>query len=228
MIDRRLRIFLFVFIGLIMVGFVTLAGVNNPDPPEREPVPPRFVDIENDRIKQAFTEVLAKYEKLHPYEIVLKRSSIDESTMQAQPIITFKNLFDGTKKYKVQLGKYVRYSDSVAIADVPTDVLKGWFAHELGHIVDYELRTNLNMIGFGLKYTLSKKFKKACAYEADSIAIEHGFHEEIIATKKFLMENELIHEDYKEKLRKYYMPIEGVRMCLEENPPIKPDVELTP
>lgn len=228
MIDRRLRIFLFVFIGLILVGFVTVAGVNTPDPPDRDPVPPQFVNIEEDRIKQAFIEVLAEYEKLHPYEIVLKRSSVDESTMQAQPIITLKNLFSGTKRYKVQLGEYVRYSDSVAIAEVPTDVLKGWFAHELGHIVDYELHTNLNMIGFGLKYVLSDKFKKRCEFEADSIAIEHGFHEEIIATKKFLLENELIHEDYKRKLRKFYMPIHGVRMCLEENPPIKPDLELSP
>jgi hypothetical protein len=82
------------------------------------------------------------------------------------------------------------------------------------------------MIGYGLKYTFSDSFKKACEHQADSIAIEHGFHKEIIATKKFLLQNELISEAYKEKLRKYYMPISGVKMCLKENVPVKLDVGL--
>jgi hypothetical protein len=117
-------------------------------------------------------------------------------------------------------------AEELLIEEVPRVVLKGWFAHELGHIVDYEIRSNVSMIGYGLKYTFSDSFKKACEHQADSIAIEHGFHKEIIATKKFLLQNELISEAYKEKLRKYYMPISGVKMCLKENVPVKLDVGL--
>jgi hypothetical protein len=224
--NRRFRIFLFSFTALLLIGFVTIGSVNPPPPPERAAIPPKFVDIEKERIKRIFNEVLAEYENLHPYEIVVQKARLKNSTMQAQPIITFKSLFSGVKRYTIKLGDYVRYSENIAIGEVPEDVLRGWFAHELGHIVDYEIRSNLGMVGFGLKYTLSDKFKKACEHEADSIAIEQGFHEEIIATKKFLLKNELISEEYKEKLRKYYMPIEGVRMCLKSNPPIEPTVDL--
>jgi len=216
----------FTVLASVLIGMVAFANSEKEPPSKEENFNARFVNIENDKIRSAFIEVLTAYEKLHPYEITLIKEELKNSTMQAQPIINLGNLFSGTKRYKVQLAESVRDAEELIIAEVPRDVLKGWFAHELGHIVDYEVHSNINMIGFGLKYTFSDTFKRACEHEADSIAIEHGFHKEIIATKKFILENELVSDDYKAKLRKYYMPIKGVRMCLEKNPPIKPDVEL--
>jgi len=226
MVSRRLYLILIVFLGLILAGFVAFANVENESPIERDQMNVKFVNIEESHVRQAFLEVFTKYEKLHTYEITLIQEELKKSTMQAQPIIGLGNLFTDKKRYKVQLAQTVRDAEDLIIAEVPTAVLKGWFAHELGHIVDYEIRSNMNMVGYGLKYTFSDKFKKACEHQADSIAIEHGFHEEIIATKKYLLQNELVPEAYKEKLRKFYMPISGVEMCLKENPPIKPDVSL--
>jgi hypothetical protein len=214
--------------AIVLVGMVAFANTGTKNSMEKENLNATFVNIDEPKIRNTFLEVLAEYEKLHPYEITLIKEELKNSTMQAQPIINLKNLFSGTKRYKVQLAETVRDAEEIIISEVPRDVLKGWFAHELGHIVDYEVRSNMSMIGFGLKYTFSDKFKRACEHQADSIAIEHGFHNEIIATKKFILENELVGEAYKEKLRKYYMPIKGVRMCLQNNPPIKPDVEITP
>jgi hypothetical protein len=225
--NKKPRFFIaFTILASVLVAMVALANNEPENPSEEENFNARFINVENDKIRNTFIEVLAEYEELHPYEITLIKEELKNSTMQAQPIINFGNLFSGTKRYKVQLAESVRDAEELIIAEVPHDVLKGWFAHELGHIVDYEVHSNINMIGFGLKYTFSDNFKRACEHEADSIAIEHGFHEEIIATKKFILENELVSNEYKAKLRKYYMPIKGVKMCLEKNPPIKPDVEL--
>jgi len=33
------------------------------------------------------------------------------------------------------------------MADIPKEVLNGWFAHELGHLVDYEGYSDFRMIG---------------------------------------------------------------------------------
>jgi hypothetical protein len=217
--NKKPRFFIaFTILASVLVAMVALANNEPENPSKEESFNARFVNIENDKIRNAFIEVLAEYEELHPYEITLIKEELKSSTMQAQPIINFGNLFSGTKRYKVQLAESVRDAEELIIAEVPRDVLKGWFAHELGHIVDYEVHSNINMIGFGLKYTFSDTFKRACEHEADSIAIEHGFHEEIIATKKFILENELVSKEYKAKLRKYYMPIKGVRMCLEKKP----------
>ena len=224
----RLRFYIFTLsiIGLVLVGLVAFSSVESNNSLERDQMNVKFVNITNHHIKDAFVEVFADYENLHTYEITLIQKELKNSTMQAQPVIGIGNLFSGKKRYKVQLAETVRDADDLVVAEVPRAVLKGWFAHELGHIVDYEIRSNLNMVGYGLKYVFSDSFKKACEHQADSIAIDHGFHEEIIATKKFILQNDLIPEAYKEKLRKYYMPISGVEMCLKENPPIKPDVGL--
>jgi len=226
MVRRKFYSFTFGIIGLVLVAMVAFADVNPGNALERDKMKIEFVDIEEAHVRHTFMEVFAEYEKLHPYEMTLIQEELKNSTMQAQPMIGIGNLFSGKKRYKVQLAETVRDAEDLIVAEVPRDVLKGWFAHELGHIVDYEIRSNMSMIGYGLKYKFSDKFKKACEHQADSIAIEHGFHEEIIATKKFLLQNELVPQAYKDKLRKYYMPISGVEMCLKENPPIKPDVGL--
>ncbi|MFT6998573.1 MAG: hypothetical protein ACJAQ4_002335 [Cryomorphaceae bacterium] len=224
--SKRFYLGNFGIIGLVLIGMAAFADVGNGNVLERDKVNINFVNIDDAVIRNTFIEVFAEYDKLHEYDMTLIQEELKNSTMQAQPIIGIANLFTGKKRYKVQLAKSVCDAEELLIEEVPRVVLKGWFAHELGHIVDYEIRSNVSMIGYGLKYTFSDSFKKACEHQADSIAIEHGFHKEIIATKKFLLQNELISEAYKEKLRKYYMPISGVKMCLKENVPVKLDVGL--
>jgi hypothetical protein len=224
--SKRFYLGNFGIIGLVLIGMAAFADVGNGNVLERDKVNINFVNIDDAVIRNTFIEVFAEYDKLHEYDMTLIQEELKNSTMQAQPIIGIANLFTGKKRYKVQLAESVCDAEELLIEEVPRVVLKGWFAHELGHIVDYEIRSNVSMIGYGLKYTFSDSFKKACEHQADSIAIEHGFHKEIIATKKFLLQNELISEAYKEKLRKYYMPISGVKMCLKENVPVKLDVGL--
>ncbi len=145
--------------------------------------------------------------------------------MAAQPIVDFSTLFGNEKKYKIKLGYYVRDAKDLKVSELPEKVLRGWFAHELGHLVDYEYRSNLSMIGYGIRYSFSDDFKKDVEHQADSIAIEHGFHEEIIATKRFLLEHDLVSEEYKEQLNKFYMPISGVEMCVEQNKNLRPTLD---
>lgn len=223
---RLLYILAFGIIPFVLIGIMAFSNANSQENPESENMNVTFVNINQPHIRKSFIEVLETYKKLHSYEITLIQEELKLSTMQAQPIINLGNLFGKKKHYKIQLAETVRDAEDLIIAEVPEDVLKGWFAHELGHIVDYEIRSNMSMVGYGLRYKFSDKFKKACEHQADSIAIEHGFHEEIIATKRYLLEHELIPEAYKAKLRKYYMPISGVEMCLKENSPIKPTLDL--
>lgn len=220
----------FKFTLWIMVLFLTsvfvFANSENLKTPEQDKMNVKFVNIDKPHIREAFMEVLTEYKKLHAYEITLIQEELKHSTMQAQPIISLSNLFSSKKHYKIQFAETVRDAEELIIAEVPYEVLKGWFAHELGHIVDYEVRSNMSMVGYGLKYKFSNSFKKACEHQADSIAIDHGFHKEIIATKRYLLEHDLIPEIYKAKLRKYYMPISGVEMCVQKNSPIVPEVDL--
>ncbi|GAA5043345.1 hypothetical protein GCM10011506_46630 [Marivirga lumbricoides] len=183
-----------------------------------------FKGVEDQRIKDSFLKVMKEYESLHDYQITLTQSRIKASTMQAQPIINLKSIFTGIKKYEIKLGVYVRDSETITVADLPEDVLTGWFAHELGHLVDYEAFSNIKMVLYGLKYLISEKFKIKVEHAADYIAIENGFRDEIIATKNFILNHETLEEAYKEQIRKYYLSVDDVIMCSKKEPLMKPKV----
>lgn len=171
-------------------------------------------------------EVLNRYEALHQYDIRLVQKRIKASTMQAQPIVSLKSLFTGVKRYQIKLALYVKDSDQILVSDLPDDVLTGWFAHELGHIVDYEPRSNFGMIIYGLRYLFSDKFKRQAEHEADNIAVMNGFAAEIIATKRYILENDFLGDHYKSIITKYYMSIDDVGLCEDEHAPMEPKIEL--
>lgn len=185
----------------------------------------RFTNVTSEKIRECFVKVMQRYGPLHRYEITLKQKPIRSATMQAQPMFSFRSLFKGVKHYQIRLALYVRDSKE-PVANLPEDVLTGWFAHELGHVMDYEPYTNFEMILYGLKYLISDTFKRKAEHAADYIAIAHGFKEEILASKHYLLENELVNETYKAKIRKYYLPIETVELCTEKDFPMVPAPEL--
>lgn len=180
-----------------------------------------FKNVEEERIKESFLEVLRRYETLHGYEITLEQKNVKRSTMQAQPILGIRGLFGGVKKYKIILATYVKDSED-RVDELSSDVLTGWFAHELGHLVDYERYSQMGMMRFGVRYLTSKKFKKAAEYSADMIAVEKGFHQEIIAAKRYILDHEFLTENYKSNIRRYYMSVEDVEMCLGDQPAVEP------
>ena len=185
-----------------------------------------FENIENQKIIDCFMEVLNRYETLHQYKITLIQKRIKTSTMQAQPVVSLKTLFTGFHSYQIKLGHYLKDSEQYLVADLPDDVLTGWFAHELGHVVDYESRSGFGMILYGLRYVFSSKFKREAEHTADNIAVVHGFAAEIIATKRFILHNDFLGDKYKSIITKYYMSIDDVGLCEDENTPVVPKIEL--
>jgi hypothetical protein len=185
-----------------------------------------YKNVENQKIIDCFEIALDRYKTLHNYEITLVQKSIKGSTMQAQPIITIGSVVKGVKRYRIKLAKHVRDEEKLPIAGLDEDVLIGWFAHELGHLMDYQQYSNLQMIGYGVKYLLSAKQRKIIEHDADYIAIAHGFHEEILATKKFILEHDLIQKDYKEKIKQFYLPEADVLMCSEDKKLMEPYLNL--
>ena len=153
-----------------------------------------FRYINDQRIKDSFLEVFTHFDIAHDYDIPLVQNKLKATTMQAQPILHFKSFFTGVKKYRIKMAMYVKDSDDILVSELPDDVLRGWFAHELGHLVDYEARSSFGMIIYGFKYILSKKFKRSIEHRADSIAVANGFALGILAMKKFILENESLSE----------------------------------
>src|SRR5690554_882426 len=175
-----------------------------------------FSNIESEKIRSTFISVWQKYSQLHDFQIQLVMQEISGSTMQAQPIITLCSLLSGKKRYQININPHLKGAKDLKVNQLPKDALEGWFAHELGHLVDYKQHSNVEMIWYGLKYYFSSTAKKTVEYDADYIAIANGFKSEIIAMKKYILENEEVSISYKDKIKNFYLPREEVMVCAED------------
>lgn len=181
-----------------------------------------FINIENDRIKDIFLPVFERYDFPRKATVALQGVDLKGSTMDARPAMTLRNFLAGVDTYRIRFSEFVRDSRQLKTTDLSDDILTGWFAHELGHIVDYMSRSATGMITFGLKYSFSESFRRKAEYRADEIAIRQGFHEYILRTKEFLFYHEHIDQKYRDKLMRYYMSMEDTHALIEEVVTIDP------
>jgi len=100
------------------------------------------------------------------------------SMMWVRP--TIGSFFWGKMKYKVFVSTDTMYSQFVDT--LSTDAILGWYAHELGHVVDYERRGRLGSFWMGVQYVFFPKGRARMEYRADKITIEHGYGCELLAS----------------------------------------------
>lgn len=147
---------------------------------------------------------------------IFKRD-IKSSVMQAQPI--FKTLLGSKKnrRYRINISTNFKLINAeLPILEIPDSVFIGWIGHELGHILDYECKSNTEMVSFGYNYYFHPKFVKHAEMVADSLAVERGMGDYIVATKRFILNHAQLPEVYKDKIRRLYLSpdviMEQVRM----------------
>ncbi len=161
---------------------------------------------------------LSHYPKLADTPITFKfKKNIKKSTMQAQPI--FWSLFNtrGKREYVVLISEKIKISGKEYLTkDVPKNIMVGWLGHELGHIMDYQDRSSLNLVWFGAKYTFSGSYLKEAERAADTYAVSHGMGPYIVETKNFILDNAQIQEKYKKRIRKFYLSPEEIMVMVEE------------
>jgi len=171
-----------------------------------------------DSIQEEVRIALSHYPKLENTPITFKfKKQIKKSTMQAQPI--FWSLFKSRKKreYVVLISEKIKISGKEYLTkDVPKKIMIGWLGHELGHIMDYQNRSSLNLIWFGAKYAFSGSYLKEAERAADTYAVSHGMGSYIVETKNFILDNAKIQEKYKARIRKFYLSPEEIMVMVEK------------
>lgn len=185
-----------------------------------------FQHVQSPILKEWFAETLSAYPELRERKIYLRRLTMSRSTMRAQPVLNAAFFRRATRQYRVDFSDHLEITQHVRVQELPKEVVIGWFAHELGHIIDYLHRPALGMISFGLGYAFWSRYLRKAERRADAYAIEHGFGSEILATKRYLMSHTTLPESYKKRLSKYYLSadeIDGLILAWEKNR-AKPEV----
>lgn len=176
----------------------------------------RFISISDNVFKDAFYEALRGYPELHNVPLSVVQKPIAKTTMRARPTASLFNPFV-KNGYSVVLSNNTKLSDRVRMNEVPYEVLVGWFAHELGHVMDYQKRSIAQMAWFGFQYLSSHRFVMRTEKIADLYAIHHGFGSYILETKRYILEHSELPERYKERIKKFYLSHEDAEKIIEIN-----------
>ncbi len=95
-------------------------------------------------IAKEIHSALEYYPELKENDIEFRfKTNIKKSTMQARP--TFGSFFRTRKnrKYIILISETFKISDKKFLTkNIPSDILIGWIGHELGHIADYQDKSN--------------------------------------------------------------------------------------
>jgi len=175
-----------------------------------------FDNIESSFLKNCFLKVHQVYKELHNNKIYLRRRALEKTNMQAQPVI---NRFFWNKKkrhYHITISNDIELEQYFKIKELPEDVLIGWLAHEMGHLMDYAGRSGWSLLKFGLGYLLFPTHRIGTERRADVFAIEKGFSEYLVATKKFILEHSKLPNTYKERIERYYLSVEEVGILSQQ------------
>jgi hypothetical protein len=175
------------------------------------------ISIPQSIISEAET-ALSFYPELKEINLEIRfKKNIKKSTMQARPKIGSFFKSRNKRDYLILISEKFKISDKeFSTLDVPTDVLIGWIGHELGHIMDYQNRSKLNLIWFGLKYIFSAKSIIEAERSADTFAVESGMEDYILKTKDFILNNAGITASYKLRIQKFYLSPEEIMEIVNE------------
>ena len=170
------------------------------------------------KIRERVEVALGYYPQLKNIHIEFKiKKNIKKSTMQARP--TFDSFFKSKKdrKFLILISKKFKISDKeFSTLDIPDDIFIGWIGHELGHIMDYQNRSKLNLIWFGLKYLFSENHIVEAERAADGFAVKHKMEDYILKTKNFILNHAEIPEVYKNRMKRYYLSPEEIMILVKD------------
>ena len=174
------------------------------------------------RIEKNVLIALSFYPELKDTRInFIFKQKIKSSVMQAQPVFATVLKAKKNRRYRINISEHFNLIHShMPIEQIPDEVMIGWIGHELGHILDYESKSNVEIIHFGYSYYFSPKFVKHAEMVADSLAVERGMGNFIVATKRFILDHAELPQSYKDKISRLYLSpdviVEQVRKLEEK------------
>ena len=158
-------------------------------------------------IEKNVLKALSYYPELKDARIdFIFKTNIKTSVMQAQPVFSTLLMRRAKRRYRINISVHFKLIHcNMPITEIPDEVMVGWIAHELGHILDYEQRSNTGIISFGYRYISSPAFVKEAERIADTYAVERGLGKYIIATKRFILDHAELSQSYKDKIARLYL-----------------------
>lgn len=173
-----------------------------------------FKNIDASHLRNCFLEAYSRFPELHRNQLTLEQLPLRGYTMRAQPLIDISIFSRSSRRYRIQLSDHLEIARYIKPAELSKEVLTGWFAHELGHILDYQQRTPIGMLLFIVGYVISARYRSKAERTADLFALAKGFGSELMATKRYILEQSKLPERYKARIRKFYLSPDELELLI--------------
>lgn len=162
-------------------------------------------------IEQAVTHVLTYYPNLKEVDVQFVFKKLNGS-MEARP--KYGSLIRSRKKRSYHVFVNIdKSSTGVLISDMNPDQRIGLIGHEFAHILDYSTKSSFRLIWEGMKYILSKKFRRKFERETDLRTIENGLGAELEQFSIFIHTDTNITHHYRKRLEEFYMTTDEITSC---------------
>lgn len=161
-------------------------------------------------IKAVVLISLSFYPELLETNIIFEYKPIKQ-TMNARPFVS--NIFKTKKnrQYQIIINNNKGNHKGLPVETLSFNIIVGWLAHELAHIVAYEKMTNMQIISFAIKYGLSNKYNRLVERNTDLLTIKHGLAYPLYDGVEYLLNDNTISEDYKNKIRENYLSLDEIK-----------------
>jgi hypothetical protein len=159
------------------------------------------------RIQERFEHVRKHYKELDTTDIRLRFFPLFYATMEARPSIVdfITNHKKDKRKFIIMINTSEGYREyAFPLYNVSNEILDGWLAHELGHIVFYQTLSHHKLALVPLRFMFDKKYKKFIESGADTLAEQHGFKQALHKGIELRLNDPSVSQEYKERLRKFY------------------------
>ncbi|WP_262245936.1 hypothetical protein [Parapedobacter soli] len=157
-------------------------------------------------IEEPVLRALSYYPELKETSIqFVFTDKLKKSIMAARPIVGSLFKKQENRKYKVLINPAFKLDyGAESITRIPDSVMIGWLGHELGHIMDYERRSTLGIIGMGISYSLSRNYVRKAERVADGNAVNRRMGAYLIAKKSFILHHPELPQGYRDKIEALY------------------------
>ena len=151
---------------------------------------------------------LSRYPELKPLRIDVQYGRI-KTTMEARPTICSVFRKKAKRRYKVIINSNEKKLKKAALVNVPFNAQVGVLAHEFAHVRLYNTKNIFGLIGIGISYFISKKYREKFEKENDRETISRGYGWQVYDFTSYILNEAEITEKYdKYKRRIYYEPKE--------------------
>lgn len=179
--------------------------------------PSILIRVDNDTLKLAFQKALDYYPELWDKKIWLKYGKA-KTTMTSRPRMLSVFRKRDKRSYKITIGSKEGYKPAQLINTAPFNALVGVLGHELAHIEDYSDKSGWTVTWMGVRYVLSKKYRRQMECYTDSLAMSKGLHWQVYHYSHYVVNDADVDESYRQyKLNIYMSPEQVYNLAVQQD-----------